>query len=425
MSLGSAINTAVSALNAQSQAISMISDNISNSSTVGYKATTASFSSLVTQNYNSSAYASGGVSVTDNRNIGLQGLIQSSTVSTNLALDGGGFFVVAQLGKNGQEDFAYTRNGEFSPDKDGYLKSLSGQYCLMGYRVDADGEPLNGDVHNVDNLTPIDVDIVSGLAKASSTVELTAGLPADAAVGDTVSLDVEFYDSLGVAHSTTLTWEKTGANAWEMTVGNATDPDDSSIVTGTSTGGPFAITFDSDGNLDTVSPSPMALTFTGMSSGASDVNLTLDIEDEGALTQYASDDGVIELQLDGLDVDGAKYGAYTSVEVSKDGLVTAYFDNGLTLPIYKIPVATFTNPNGLQALSDNVFIPSVASGDYILRDAGEGSAGLVRGSSVETSTVDIADEFSRMIIAQQAYSAASKVVTTADEMIDTLMSAIR
>lgn len=425
MSLGSAINTAVSALNAQSQAISMISDNISNSSTVGYKATTASFSSLVTQNYNSSAYASGGVSVTDNRNIGLQGLIQSSTVATNLALDGGGFFVVAQIGKNGQADFAYTRNGEFSADKDGYLQSMSGQYYLMGYRVDADGEPINGDVRNVDNLSRIDVDIVSGLAQASSVVELTAGLPADAEIGDTVTLDVEFFDSLGVAHETTLTWEKTGTNTWEMSVGNATDPDDASIVTGTSTGGPFAITFNSDGTLNSVTPSPMELTFTGMSTGAADVSLTLDVSDAGALTQYASNDGAIELQLDGLDVDGAKYGAYTSVEVGTDGLVTAYFDNGLTLPIYKIPVATFTNPNGLQALSDNVFLPSVASGDYILRDAGDGNAGLVRGSSVETSTVDIADEFSRMIIAQQAYSAASKVVTTADEMIDTLMSAIR
>ncbi|WP_374367914.1 flagellar hook protein FlgE [Dongia sp.] len=425
MSLGSAINTAVSALNAQSQAISMISDNIANSSTVGYKATTASFSSLVTQNYSSSAYASGGVSVTDSRNVGFQGLIQKSTVSTNLALDGGGFFVVAQVGKNGREDFAYTRNGEFSADKDGYLVSTSGDYYLMGYRVDADGNSIAGDVTNVNDLSQIDVDVVSGLAQASSVIELAAGLPADAAVGDTVTLDVQFYDSLGVAHETTLTWEKTGANAWEMTVGNATDPDDASIVTGTSASGPFAINFNSDGTLATIVPSPAELSFTGMTTGAADVNLTLDIEDEGALTQYASDDGVIELQLDGLDVDGAKYGAFTSVEVSSDGLVTAYFDNGLTLPIYKIPVATFTNPNGLQALSDNVFLPSVASGDYILRDSGDGNAGLIRGSSVESSTVDIADEFSRMIIAQQAYSAASKVVTTADEMIDTLISAIR
>jgi flagellar hook protein FlgE len=425
MSLGSAINTAVSALNAQSQAISMISDNIANSSTVGYKATSASFSSLVTQNYNSSAYASGGVSVTDSRNVGLQGLIESSTISTNLALDGGGFFVVAQVGNNGQEDFAYTRNGEFSADKNGYLVSTSGDYYLMGYRVDADGNSLSGDVTNVDDLTQIDVDIVSGLAQASSSVALTAGLPADAVVGDTVTLDVQFYDSLGVAHETTLTWEKTGTNTWEMSVGNATDPDDASVVTGTSASGPFAITFNSDGTLATVVPSPAELSFTGITTGAADITLTLDIEDEGALTQYASDDGVIELQLDGLDVDGAKYGAFTSVEVSSDGLVTAYFDNGLTMPIYKIPVATFTNPNGLQALSDNVFLPSVASGDYILRDSGEGNAGLIRGSSVESSTVDIADEFSRMIIAQQAYSAASKVVTTADEMIDTLMGAIR
>nr|WP_298689728.1 flagellar hook protein FlgE [uncultured Dongia sp.] len=424
MSLGNAINTAVSALNAQSQAISIISDNISNSSTVGYKATTASFSSLVTQNYNSSSYASGGVSVTDNRNVGLQGLIESSTVSTNLALDGGGFFVVAELGNNGSADYAYTRNGEFSADKDGNLSTNSG-YVLMGYRVDSDGNALNGDAFSVDDLTAIDVDIVSGLAQASSAITLSAGLPADAALNDTVSLDVQFYDSLGVAHQTTLTYEKTGTNTWEMTVGNAVDPDDSTSITGTGASATYALVFDTNGKLSSVSPSPVTLSFTGLTSGAADASLTLDIQESGSLTQYAAQDGEIDVELYSLDVDGARYGRYTSVEIDDDGLVTANFDNGLSLAIYKIPVATFANPNALQALSNNVFLPTVDSGNYILKDAGEGNAGLIQSSSVESSTVDIADEFSRMIIAQQAYSAASKVVTTANDMIETLMSAIR
>lgn len=424
MSLGNAINTAVSALNAQSQAISMISDNISNSSTVGYKATSASFSSLVTQNYSSSSYASGGVSVTDNRNVGLQGLIESSTVSTNLALDGGGFFVVGQVGNNGQVDYAYTRNGEFSADKNGNLSTTSG-YQLMGYRVDSEGNPINGDVFSVDDLSAIDVDIVSGLAQASSTITLSAGLPADAAVGDTVSLDAQFFDSLGVAHETTLTYTKTGTNEWQMTVGDAVDPDDATSITGTGTSATYDLVFDTSGTLSSVSPSPVELTFTGMTSGAADVTLTLDIQDSGSLTQYAAQDGDIDIELYSMDVDGAKYGLYTSVEVDDDGLVTANFDNGLSLAIYKVPVATFANPNALQALSNNVFLPTVDSGGYVLKDAGEGDAGLVRSSSVESSTVDIADEFSRMIIAQQAYSAASKVVTTANDMIQTLMSAIR
>jgi flagellar hook protein FlgE len=424
MSLGNAINTAVSALNAQSQAISMISDNISNSSTVGYKATTASFSSLVTQNYNSSSYASGGVAVTDSRNVGLQGLIESSSVSTNLALDGGGFFVVSEPGNNGSADIAYTRNGEFSADKDGYLSTSAG-YQLMGYRVDSDGNPIDGDVFSVDDLTAIDVDIVSGLAQATSTVTLSAGLPADAAVGDSVSLDVEFFDSLGVAHSTTLTYTKTGTNEWQMSFGDAVNPDDSTVVTGTSSGTTYDLVFDTSGKLSSVSPSPVALSFTGLTSGAADIDLTFDIQDSGSLTQYAAQDDEIDIELYSLDVDGARYGRYTSVEIDDDGLVTANFDNGLSLAIYKVPVATFANPNALQALSNNVFLPTVDSGSYILKDAGEGQAGLIRSSSVESSTVDIADEFSRMIIAQQAYSAASKVVTTADEMIDTLMQAIR
>ncbi|MDY0870697.1 flagellar hook protein FlgE [Dongia rigui] len=424
MSLGNAINTAVSALNAQSQAISMISDNISNSSTVGYKATTASFSSLVTQNYNSSSYASGGVAVTDSRNVGLQGLIESSTISTNLALDGGGFFVVSEPGNNGSADIAYTRNGEFSADKDGYLSTSAG-YQLMGYRVDSEGNPVNGDVFNVDDLTAIDVDIVSGLAQASSTVTLSAGLPADAANGASVSLDVEFFDSLGVAHSTTLTYTKTGTNEWEMSFGNAVNPDDSTAITGTGSGATYDLVFDSSGKLSSVSPSPVELSFTALTSGAADINLTLDIQESGSLTQYAAQDGEIDLELYSLDTDGARYGRYTNVEIDDDGLVTANFDNGLSMAIYKIPVATFANPNALQALSNNVFLPTVDSGNYILKDAGEGQAGLIRSSSVESSTVDIADEFSRMIIAQQAYSAASKVVTTADEMIDTLMQAIR
>jgi flagellar hook protein FlgE len=118
---------------------------------------------------------------------------------------------------------------------------------------------------------------------------------------------------------------------------------------------------------------------------------------------------------------GAKFGNFAGVSIGEDGIVTALFDNGVTRPVFQIPVATFVNPNGMESLTGNVFIATDNSGEPTLREAGSSGAGSVNAASLEASTVDIGEEFTTMIVTQRAYSAAAKIITTADQMLDELV----
>ncbi len=140
---------------------------------------------------------------------------------------------------------------------------------------------------------------------------------------------------------------------------------------------------------------------------------------------YNTPDGITQLsgdfQLNFLQQNGAKFGNFSGVSIGKDGVVTALFDNGVTRPVYQIPLATFTNPNGLQSLSGNVWISTDFSGNPTLRQPGDAGAGEVNSAALEASTVDLGTEFTRMITTQRAYSSSAKVITTADQMLDELL----
>ena len=140
---------------------------------------------------------------------------------------------------------------------------------------------------------------------------------------------------------------------------------------------------------------------------------------------YGTPDGLTQLsgnfQLNFLQQNGAKFGNFAGVSVGQDGIVTALFDNGVTRPVFQIPVATFTNPNGLSNVSGNVWISTDFSGNPVLREAGDAGAGSVNSAALEASTVDLGQEFTRMITTQRAYSSAAKVITTSDDMLDELL----
>jgi flagellar hook protein FlgE len=140
---------------------------------------------------------------------------------------------------------------------------------------------------------------------------------------------------------------------------------------------------------------------------------------------YNTPDGLTQLsgnfQLNYLQQNGAKFGNFAGVSVGTDGIVTALFDNGVTRPVFMIPVATFTNPNGLDSLSGNVWIATDFSGNPTLREAGDAGAGQINSAALESSTVDLGEEFTRMITTQRAYSSSAKIITTADEMLDELL----
>ncbi len=431
MSLGSALSSAVSAINAQSQALSIISNNLANASTTGYKSVTTSFSDLIAGTASAQQLASGGVTASATQNVNAQGNISSASLTTDVAIDGSGFFAVT-YNKDITQTY-FTRDGKFDTDKDGYL--VNNGYYLMGWPTDSNGAITSTDTNSISGLQAININKYSTSAAASTTATLKANLPADAAVGKTFTSSMTIYDSLGVAQSVPITYEKTASNTWTMTLGDPTDPSDSTSTTGTIGGNAtYTVNFNSDGTLSSLidssgnTVSDVTITVSSWTDGASASSVAMNVGTSGesdGFTQYASGSDDPQIEISSTNRNGVAYGHLTGVSISTDGTVTAAYDNGQSLPIYKIAVATFPNTNGLEVKSDNVYQMTADSGTYTLHAAGEGGSGKIDGSSLEASNVSTADQLSLMIVAQQNYSAASQVISTCKTMFDDLISAIR
>lgn len=421
MSLTGALSSAISALSAQSQSLSMISDNIANTSTTGYKTTSAMFDDLVTASSNATSYASGGVTVSGRANITQQGLLAATSNTTDVAIQGSGFFVVTSATSGGT--VSYTRDGAFTTDNAGYLEN-NGSY-LEGWRTDSDGNVVGNE--SASNLGAINTQVASTSGSATTKTAIAANLPSDAATGDTYTSSMTIYDSLGAANSMQVTWTKTATNTWSASFANPTSTSDTTTATGTASG-TIAITFNSDGSLASTSPSPATVAVTGWTDGAADSTITMNLGTSGGtdgLTQYASGETTPTVNVTSITSDGLSYGKLSSISIGKNGVVDATYSNGQTIAIYKIAVATFADPTGLSAASDGLYSATVTSGNAALQASGENGAGTIYGSELESSTTDTSSQFSSMISAQQAYSAASQVISTVNKMYDTLISAMR
>ncbi|MCG5240887.1 flagellar hook protein FlgE [Azospirillum doebereinerae] len=433
MSITSAMYSAMSGLTAQSKALASISSNIANSSTTGFKGTVTSFTSYINKTSTIDEQV-GGVIASNSRSISRQGEIQSSATSTNMAVNGEGFFVVS--GKSANGEVAFTRNGSFSADASGYLKNDEGNY-LYGWKLTDSGTVAASNKTSTDSLEAINLTSIKGTPKATSTLGLEANLPSDAETGDSFTSDVELFDALGNSHSVTLTWEKTADNTWSLNASNPTKSSDATATTGTIAGFPLSISFNSDGSLASatqddgsgtmvsVDPAKVSFSVGGWTTGATDSTVSLDLGTAAGtdgLTQYASGDDTPSIGDWTSTQNGYAPGTLTGTTIDTSGVVRATFDNGETRAIYQIPIATFANANGLDSDTGSTFTQTNESGQYQLRTAGDGKAGEIAAGSLESSTVELTDEFSRMITAQQAYSAASKVVTTAQDMLDTLIA---
>lgn len=426
MSLTSALSSAVSGLTAQSLALSAISENISNASTTAYKTKGVSFAALVTGG--SSSSASSGVIAKTSQSVLVQGLVAATDTATNVAIQGDGYFVVASGSDAKPAEYAYSRNGSFSADADGYLVNTEGYY-LYGYPTDADGNVLSSTNADLGGLEPVSTSSIAGTAKATTSLSLSANLPADAAVGATFDTSTEVIDSLGVSQTIGQTWTKTAANTWTL---DLADPyatgGDAATPTGDISPSTISLTFNGAGSLASTSPANPVLAITGYTSGASNSSIALNLGASGSvsgLTQYSSTSAAGGVEGFKVDQDGLRYGKLTDISIDGSGLVTAKFDNGLSQAIYRIPVATFANASGLTHISGTVYDDNQAAGTVSLSLAGEGGAGDIVSSALESSTTDTAAEFNKMIVAQQAYSAAAQIVTAVDEMFDTLLQAVR
>jgi flagellar hook protein FlgE len=417
MSLTGALSSAISGLTAQSQALAMVSDNIANSSTTAYKTTSGMFDDLVTNAAGALEYSSGGVTVSGRSNITQQGLLATTSNPTDVAIQGAGFFAVTNNVNGGQ--VSYTRDGAFTVDNAGYLVN-NGSY-LEGWRTDASGNISGGS-----ELVPIDTQIAAVSGSATTKTTIAANLPADAAVGATFTSSMPVYDGLGTSSTIQITWDKTAANTWSATFANPVSSADSAAMTGT-TSSTLNVSFNADGSLASTTPNPPIVSITGWTSGAADSTISLNLGTAGGtdgLTQYSSGQTTPSISVTGINSDGVPFGKLSSVSIGTNGQVNATYSNGQTIAIYKIPVATFADPDGLTAQSGGLYQATVASGNPIIQASGTDGAGTIFGSELEGSATNTNQEFSTMMTAQQAYSANAQVITAVNKMFDTLMESV-
>jgi flagellar hook protein FlgE len=460
MSINSAMMAGVSGLVANSSAMAAISNNIANVNTTAYKRTRNDFTHLVNAQGIGTSYNAGGVTVAQRQLVSAQGSINQTNVATDLALQGQGFFVVKTSSPEDQSATTvnFTRVGSFAPDQFGDLVNQSGHY-LQGWRVDSSGDykANSGDLTLLEN---VNLNVASGLATASTTASIfgnlrasqpvraaeatyAPGAPATNMASGTVKADANWsfqvYDSRGGIKSFTVALLKSSvANEWHAEI-FASDP------TQINSGAPLVngqvatgkLVFTPDGKLDLTATSPALLaplsigayapgpaaagTVTwAQSTGIDAQDITLEIGQSpgktATITQFDSPTAQTSSTSD-----GSLYGEAVGVEVDRDGFVSATFNNGVSRKIYKLAVATFNNPDGLSPQDGGSFQVTRGSGNFNLKEAGTGGAGFVESAALEASGVDLALEFSNMIITQRAYSASSKIITTADEMMDELI----
>jgi len=676
MSIFGAMNAGVSGLGAQAQAMGMIADNIANVNTIGYKGVEARFSTLVTVEPTRTFHTPGGVRSNRFQEISQQGLLQSSSSKTDLAIAGAGMFVVREAATGAGNEFLFTRDGSFITDKDGNLMTSTGNLFLQGLRFDVNG---NLPTLAFQNLETINIQGLSVTAEPTTLMEIAANLPADDPVGALHQITLPLYDSQGALQNMDFFFVKTATNNWALTgvpsgantrfANNDTTAatllqsalaDQTNFTFNSATGNFFgaaltgannitiakttsgnthisvaigAETFEADFALTNALPVETEVAYTSSTTGlsgtvgAADITVTpgspvaVDIDIGGTVysgtiptdggagvdivagttitltdgtdtlvltvpvgsaligtdldagvaglqaaldtafdtagvgTQFSSGaivDGVAELipagtltltasggqtlvlnipaggasydmsddadlatldanlttalngvvmsndtvgfrladigfgangrlaaitarnapyasvnanneleffvdfdndpltditadrnqitlntgtygQLDGLkqfagdffiaqtDQNGKRFGNFTTLEINEGGLVTAIFDNGERDDIYQLAIATFANVNGLEARSGNAFQETDYSGQSQLLLPTTAGAGAIASGALETSTVDIAEEFTKMIVTQRAYSASAKIITTADEMLEELL----
>ncbi|MCF4164168.1 flagellar hook protein FlgE [Zavarzinia compransoris] len=414
MSFVGYFSTALSGLNAQSQALGAISTNIANSTTTGYRKVETNFEALVTE-ATADVYHSGGVIASPIYRNTLAGTTESTGITTNMAIAGNGFFVTSKATDvNGSvvsfEDLPYyTRAGDFEVDGNGYLVNGSGYYA-QGFTVDPNTGRATGALDEIRVGTQV-------LApSASASVTYRADLPADAAAGAQPVNSVDVFDSLGASHALELTWTKTGDNAWNLDIAAPDDTD------GTTTSQTYAVTFDGNGKLASVSPSPVAINVTF--PGASAQTITVDLGAVGsadAVTQYAG----TSIDLGNLEADGYGAGGFKSLTIDGQGYVTVNYDNGESVVAYQIALARFNAAQNLQSEDGQAFTETAYSGAALIGKPGESGLGSLIGSAVESSNVDVGEEFTSLITTQRAYSANAKVLTTVDEMLQEILNVKR
>ena len=412
MGLYSAFYSSLSGLSANANALSVIGNNLSNLNTTGYKGSSASFQDLFSASVGATSTQGNG----DPIQIGLgtqlgaisqnfgQGSFQATSNVTDMAIQGQGFFTLQT--KDGAA--GYTRAGNFTIDKGGSL-------------VDPNGNKVAGWNRSGTTLTnnglavPIHLDMGTTSPPApTSTVNTVTNLDAGATTGTVYSTPVQIYDSLGASHSLLFAYTKQpAAGLWNVSV----TTDGGSVVTGA----PATVQFDNKGILTSPLGNP-TLNLTPWPNGATSPATTWNMITGGtaSITGYSAASATSSTSQNG-------YGSGTvrSMTVDQNGIIVGSFTNGQTIPMAQVAIANFANSSGLAKQGDNMWSATLASGAAAVGGANQGGRGTVLGANLELSNVDVAEEFTRLIINQRGYQANSRVVTTADSLLQETLNLIR
>lgn len=415
MAVGS-FSAGLSGLAAHSTYLGVIGNNLANINTVGFKGSSVSFADLVSQNVGGTGYNPKqlglGVVTGSISPIFSQGNVETSREATHAAIQGGGFFIV-----NSPEGSAYTRAGNFSFNADGELVTPDGMK-VQGY---TEVDPVTGQL--VTTGTPTDILITPAVLRppvATTDVRTNINLDANAPITGAVnfSTPVKIYDALGSPHIMTIDFERTGPGQWTYTA--SVPQEDIDGTPGQFVLGTGAMTFDGTGamvvpNADVALVGPPAWANGALGNGIV-WNITPPPANTPSVTSYAA-----ASQTSALTQNGATAGSVSSVSIDTEGRIIATFGAGQTRAVAQLAMANFNNPKGLVKLGSNLFGEAEAAGIPNIGTAGTGGRGSIIGSAVEQSNVDIAQEFTQMILAQRGYQANSRTITVSDEiLIETL-----
>ncbi|RME66457.1 MAG: flagellar hook protein FlgE [Nitrospirae bacterium] len=430
-----ALYTAISGLNANGVSLSVIGDNVANMNTVGFKASRVAFGDVLSQLITGIAGSSQigrGVMVTEVAPLFTQGSFETTSSALDLAIDGNGFFIVQ---KNGAR--FYTRAGQFSIDRDGYIVTPDG-LVLQGYQVDSSGN-ITGSIGDLqiatqqipaNMTTQVEVAMnldptVTGHDPATFTLDGDGDGIADDPVNYDFTTQVTVYDSQGDAHAVTLYFIKdiNNPNQWVVhyvyddpaNPGQLLDAGTQTLVFGTNgelvndNSATTTVNFNWGGGV--LAPQSIVFNY-GTGTGESPPGTGLDQS-----TQFAGEFAVLKLSQDGYPA-----GSLKNLNISEDGTILGIFTNGQTRTIGRVALAKFAAPTELVKMGRNLYAESYASGQPIIGAASTGGLGRVLSNTLELSNVDLAEEFVKMITAQRGFQANSKIITTTDSLLQELVN---
>lgn len=390
--------------NSQSM-LDVVGNNIANINTTGFKQGRIAFQELLYQTARGAGAPTGAVAGTNPIQYGYgskvgsvtsaftQGVVELTGRSTDLAINGSGLFVV----RDQEGLFMYTRNGNFSLDKVGNVVDSQGRQVLGWNAVDGQVDPSLFP-------EPLKIDLDSAMAaRASSSAAYTGNLDSQAALGTTFTSEVTLYDSLGTQHRMTLTFTKVApapgvAGAWDY----AATVDGAAAGTG-------KLAYNSQGGFDAANSTVTPFAF-NPGNGADPVSVAADFTKTSQLSSASS--------ITASSQNGFGAGTLLSFGVDDSGTFTGSYSNGLLRTLGRVASATFINPDGLERTRDGYFVQSTNSGEPQVGAPGSGGRGTISGGSLEGSNVDLATEFTRMITAQRAFQANSRVLTTQDQIFE-------